>query len=199
LSRPQYPPPGAPGGGCEGPLARGRVCGAPGGRQRYGPCEGETTVPLPLDARQMLESAGPVSNGNVTVFNSVELKASTWSMQLPSVKPGTVAPVQTLSASQQASSSSVSPAGMIGPPWTNAPAQLPPSCSVAFTFKRAAVHWRINCVSCWPRILPSVPTEQMASVVETVLPAATLVRVVPQTSSGRRSRLRGSVPVIRKG
>jgi hypothetical protein len=147
----------------------------------------------------MLESAGPVLKGNVTVLSSVELKASTWSMQEPMVKPGTVAPVQTLSPSQQASSSAVSPSGMIPPSGRNAPAQLPPNSSVAATFKNAAVHWRINCVSCGPRILPSVPTEQMASVVETGLPAATLVKEVPQTSSGSRSRLRGSLPVMRKG
>jgi hypothetical protein len=112
-------------------------------------------------------------------------------MQLPIVKPGTMAPVQTLSGPQQASRVLVRP--------TKAPPQLPPSSSVVFTFKSAAVHCRISCVSCEPRILPSVPTEQIASVVETSLPAATLVRVVPQTSSGRRSRLRGSLPVIRKG
>jgi hypothetical protein len=50
-------------------------CPAPCTNRRYG--VGETTTPLPLDARQMLESAGPVSNGNVIVFDSVELKAST--------------------------------------------------------------------------------------------------------------------------
>ena len=45
------PPPGRRVGGCEGPGA-GRVCGAPGGRQRYG--VGETTPPLPLATRQIL-------------------------------------------------------------------------------------------------------------------------------------------------
>src|SRR5262249_8151278 len=125
------------------------------------------------------------------------LKASSRPLQLSTVNPGTVAPVQTLSPSQQALSVSAKP--------TKAPVQLPlsfcvsPSCSVAATFKSAAVHWRISCVSLGPRILPSVPTEQSASVVETVLPAITLVSGVPQTSSGSRLRLRGSLPVIRNG
>ena len=152
---------------------------------------GETTTPLPFEARQMLESAGPVSNGKVTVFDSVELNASTRPMQPPTVKPGTLCPLHTLSGPQHASSVSVSP--------TKAPPQLPPSSSVAATFSSAAVHCRINCVSFDPRIFPSVPTEQIASVVDTGLKASTLVSVVPQTSSGSRSRLRGSPPVIRKG
>jgi hypothetical protein len=139
----------------------------------------------------MLESAGPVLNGNVIVFDSVELNASIRSMQLPTVKPGTVAPVQTLSPSQQAS--------RLVARSRKAPSQLPPSSLVAATFRSAEVHCRMSCVSCGPRILPSVPTEQSASVVETVLPAAVLVSGVPQTSSGSRSRLRGSLPVMRNG
>jgi hypothetical protein len=39
----------------------------------------------------------------------------------------------------------------------------------------------------------------MASVVEVSLPAAVLSSGVPQTSRGRRSSERGSLPVIRKG
>src|SRR5262249_56808485 len=146
----------------------------------------------------MLESPGPGSNGKLTVFDSVLLKASTCVMHVSTVKPGTVAPVQTLSPSQHASSRLESPAGTAGLPAGNAPAQLPSSSIVAATLSRAEVHWRINCVSCEPRILTSVTTQQIASVVDVTFPAAAVGRDVPQTGSVSRSRLGGSLPVMRK-
>ena len=141
-----------------------------------------TTTPLFLESWHLLESAGPglTKGPNGGSVSDELLNASSRSIQDWTEKPRQRdRRCRRSSAPQQPSSRAVRGG--------KSPVQFPPPLAEAATLRSAAVHCRTSCVSCGPRILPSFPTEHIASVADVPEPAATVSSGTPQTVRGKKS------------